>query len=325
MGYLAKAFYDNGVVTHPFVVHHSSRPTMSDWYPGAKYGWPGEVTFKQKLMSHIQGLDVLFLFETPFWWGIVDECRRCGVKTVLMPMYECMPAALPSKPDLIINPSALDQQYFPEGVQMTVPVDPSRWRLRDKPITTFVHNAGHHGLKGRNGTDELIQAWPMVKGVGARLILRTQEQLHPAQTLQLKNCGNVDVRVGNFPYETLFDEGDCFVFSEKFNGLSLPLQEAFAAGMIVAATDRFPNNRWLPAAPLIPVMDHRPQRVGRNTLAFNEAVISIVDIANTLNALVGAELPELSLEGKAWGEANSWARLKGQYIDLLYTLTGKPR
>ena len=37
-----------------------------------------------------------------------------------------------------------------------------------------------------------------------------------------------------------------FVFPEKFNGLSLPLQEARAAGMLVLATDRFPMNTWLP-------------------------------------------------------------------------------
>lgn len=318
LGVLAKSFVYNGVVTDPFVVLHTSRPNM-DWYPGAPSAKPTDLSFRRRVVEYVKGLDVLFMFETPFWWGVIEECRRIGVKTVLMPMYECMPQTWPAKPDLIINPSDLDQRCFPDGIRLNVPVDASTWRLRPGPVKTFVHNAGHHGLKGRNGTDELITAWPMVSQ-GARLILRTQASLTPKQLMTLVDCGNVDVRLGTVPSHELYAEGDCFVFPEKFNGLSLPLQEAYAAGMVVAATKRYPNTQWLPPDPLIDVQGQRPQRAGRSTMDISEAVIDPADIATKLNRLYGGYHSYESTMGRLWAEVNDWKILKPVYLDVLTKL-----
>ncbi len=321
LGVLARDFVRNGVVTDPWVLKHSHRPNRLEWYPGRPVLDTRLRSLQRDYPKLIRDVDAVLFFETPFWWPVIPYCRSKGVKTILMVMYECTPEELPNgcTPDLVLTPSALDQRYFPTGTRVTVPADPNLWRPRADTITTFVHNAGHGGLRGRNGTAELVEAWPMVSR-DAKLILRSQERVPKEWASSLAACGNVRVMEGSFPHSELYREGECFVFPEKFNGLSLPLQEAFAAGMVVAATDRHPNREWLPRGPLIPSREAHRARVSPRMYEFDEAVVRPQDIAATLNALYGQPTAEYAVAGKEWGKANSWEVWGPKYRQILEQL-----
>jgi hypothetical protein len=201
------------------------------------------------------------------------------------------------------------------------------WRQRTS-CRTFVHNAGHGGLRGRNGTKELYTALPHVQSP-IRLILRSQERVDEhlqiqSTTLQIGNV-TVDYRFGTFPYDTLWDEGDAFVFPEKFNGLSLPLQEARAAGMVVLATDRFPMNGWLPKGPLIRSHGWQTAKVGPPYLSFREEIVHPKDVAAAIDvACIQSEsgITRYSQDGREWAEGMSWKVLGPQYQRLLEQLAG---
>src|SRR5437879_4274532 len=107
LGILGKSFYDNGVITDVLIQKHRNRPEQRDWYPGASY-YQHDYAYK-----FCQSMDVMLFLETPFDWNLMPYCREHGVKTVVMPMYECMPREIPHRPDLWLCPSLLDQQYFP--------------------------------------------------------------------------------------------------------------------------------------------------------------------------------------------------------------------
>jgi hypothetical protein len=317
LGILAKSFYDAGVVTDVMVVRHHSRPTNEQWYPGARQTLirPFNADLAQSFCS---SMDVMLFFETPFDWTLLDYCRRKGVRTVLMPMYECMPKQLPATPDKMLCPSLLDLQYYPNGKHIPVPVNVP-WKLRGSAVKKFVHNAGHGGLKGRNGTRELLEALRyVVKPIS--FLLRTQDKLDMGAVRTLMRANpKLDLRIeqGTVPADELYSTGDAFVFPEKFNGLSLPLQEAYASGMLVIAADRFPINGWLPPEPLVPVSGYNLTNVSDRCVNFNEAVIRPVDIARTIDAWYGKCVDELSLRGKAWAEAHSWDELKPQYMEFI--------
>lgn len=323
LGILAKSFVDAGVVTDVMVVRHGRHETH-DWYPGAKQVSDLRDRHQiQDAMKFCEGMDLMLFFETPFLWELIPHCKRVGVKTVLMPMFECEHQILPSQPDFFLNPSLLDQQYYPSGKFLVVPVE-YPWKQRTKAIS-FVHNAGHGGLKGRNGTAELVEAMRYVKSE-ARLTLRAQESsrqywaagmLRDANDQPTNLPPNVDLKIGTFKYEELFSEGDVFVFPEKFNGLSLPLQEARAAGMLVMCGDRFPMNIWLPTDPLISVQSYRKQRVGPPYNEFDEAVFHPKAIAQKIDEWYERNITQYSLEGKYWAEENSWAKLKPRYMEVL--------
>jgi glycosyltransferase involved in cell wall biosynthesis len=324
LGILAKSFFDNGVVTDVAVIRHGRHPEHENWYPGAPR--VGDLRKPQALYELCDRVDVMFFFETPFHWPLIDHCRKKGVKTALMPMFECEHSRLPATPDLFINPSHLDQQYYPQGVHIPVPVE-YPWKQRTR-AEVFVHNSGHGGLKGRNGTAEFVEAARLVKSP-AKLILRAQEssrQYWAAERLRQANelpgglPGNVEVICRTVPYEELFATGDVFVFPEKFNGLSLPLQEARAAGMLVMCGDRFPMNQWLPREPLIPVSGYRKNRIGPPYNEFDEAIIEPAAIAAKVDEWYGRDLTEYSLAGRAWAESMSWAALKPKYTATLEAL-----
>lgn len=291
LGYLAKAFYDNGIVDEVFVHQHTSRENHYDWYP-FRCG-----TFEDMLTK----VDAVIFFETPFSWKYLLQCREAGVKTILMPMYECTQFPFPYEPDEIWCPSALDYQFYAshgkENILETQVPTSVEWTLRKK-AEVFVHNAGNGGLGGRNGTKELIDAMQFVTSP-IKLIIRSQVKLElPSHALKDER---IEIRVGQF--EDIWSEGDVFVFPEKFNGLSLPIQEAFASGMLVMATNRFPNTSYLPNEPLIKVEGYKKESIA---VEFDSAVISPEDIADTIDLFYNKDIQEYSLMGKIYNNKISW-------------------
>lgn len=367
LGILAKAFYDHGIVTHPMVVRHGRHETHDHWYPGAPQ--LSDLRDVDRVKEFCRGVDLMLFFETPYIYELIPFCRSVGVKTIVSVMHECThQRLLAAPPDLWLCPSQLDLDVFTKGAPnrtpffwpqtgrddqglacfAPVPVDVP-WRQRTK-AEVFVHNAGWGGLKGRNGTKELLDAIKLVKS-DARFIVRSQKSLL---------IGGYDIdaiadRMVSAVHGTtvsgleLWGDGDVFVFPERFNGLSLPLQEARASGMLVMATDRFPMNTWLPnkvklrlkdqpmtraespagmggdyANPMILPDDFRRNRIGAPYLEFDEAIVNPKDIAEKIDEWYGRDITEYSLSGRQWAEDNSWAVLGPQYKKLLEELCNGP-
>lgn len=318
LGLLAKAFYDNGVVTDPLVVYHTSRHTHREWYPNAQTTHANKVDMgvAQRL---IRSVDIMLFFETPFVWDLIAYCKRIGKPSIIMPMYECMPKELPFYPDLMLCPSMLDYQYYrgQNSTFLQVPVDVP-WMQRNV-AQRFVHNAGHGGLRGRNGTRELIEAMQHTRS-DVRLTIRSQSPLIIPPHCRHLLDNRIKFEYGTIPHTDLYTYHDVFVFPEKFNGLSLPLQEAHASGLVVMCTNRYPMNEWLPTEPMIPSRGSRLAEVSGRCNVFNEEIVDPEDIAATLDAWYGRDITALSLSGKAYAQANSWEVLKPKYMEVLESL-----
>ncbi len=293
LGVLAKSFFDAGILTDVLIIRHANYPTHREWYPSAT-----EINIRpfntQKAMEFCKDMDVMLFFETPFDWSLIPYCRSVGVKTFMMPMYECMPKVLPYIPDRYICPSLLDLQYYPDRSEfIPVPVDNITWRLREH-AKVFVHNAGHGGLRNRNGTGELLDAMKYIRAP-IRLILRSQKRLQWSV-----DDPRIELRVGTVSRSELYAEGDVFIFPEKFNGLSLPLQEAMASGMLVMAGNRFPINTWIPNHWLIPIKEYQKASVSGRCNMFDEAVYDPRSIAATVDEIYNQDIRSISEYGREW-------------------------
>lgn len=310
LGILAKNLYDHGIITNPFVLLHPHRENHPEWFPGA----PGTYLRRpdwQQVRRWAEAMDVLLFLETPFDWGLIPHAKDRDIRTALMVMYECTPKQLPATPDLFLCPSLLDLQYFPPEKARLVTVPTTiPWKQRTS-AQLFIHNAGHGGLKGRNGTRELLEAWKFVES-DARLLVRSQIPIG-----DYIPDSRVRVEVGTFPQRMLYKEGDVFIFPEKFNGLSLPLQEAHAAGMLIMCMNRYPMNQWLPNEPLIPVRGFETNSISHRMMEFEEAIVDPIDIAASVDHWYGQDITSFSQQGKAWSEQNSWETWKPRYLELL--------
>lgn len=298
LGYLAKDFFDNGIINKVFIHEHTTRTNHREWYP------PESVL--GSIDELIEACDTILCFETPFDWKVYEKAKAKGKKTVLIPMYECTADPLPCLPDLILSPSRLDLDYYAGSTLVTIPVSVSP--ILRSNARVFVHNAGNGGLGGRNGTAELIEAWQYVKS-DATLLIRSQVPLEIKE-----KDPRVLVHVGNLPAEELYAYGDVFIFPERFNGLSLPLQEAYASGMLVMCGDRYPMNTWLPTDPMIPVDHYSKERIYRE---FDVAHYNPLDIARKVDLWYDKDIESYSRGGIEWGVKNSWKNLKPIYKKLL--------
>lgn len=293
LGYLAKSFFDNGLIDNVLIKEHSSRTNHREWYP------------KEAIMSSedelLEKSNILIFFEEVFNWKIILKAREKGIKTILIPMYECTRYPFPYEPDEIWCPSELDYKFYKEKGQeniklIQIPVD-VKWNKRSI-AKTFVFNNGNGGLGGRNGLKELIDALEWIKSP-IKLIIRSQVPI------TLPEDPRIDLRIGTF--DDIWSEGDVFIFPEKFNGLSLPLQEAFASGMLVIATNRFPNYSYLPIEPLIPVSGYKKERI---SVEFESAIIEPKEIAKCIDTWYNKNIEKFSLLGLEYNKKNQWKKQK---------------
>jgi len=320
LAFLAKSFYDAGVIDEVLIWQHPSkgkRPTHVDWYPPGT-GLLTSVPFRGELVNRfLESVDVVIFFETPFDWKFPDLCKSRGVKTVLIPMYEWFPKNPSQQFNKIFAPSLLDKDYFPGSTFIPIPVEGKYWKQREKAVR-FLHNGGNIGCREHKGTRQLLEAIPHITS-DAIVTVRAQDKKALISIVNdtfgsLQQIPkNLLVEPGEIPYESLWDGYDVLVQPEKFNGLSLPLQEARAAGMVVMTTNRYPTNTWLPKEPLIPVAEKTMASMGGH-LEFEESTISPEDIARTIDEWYERGIVDYSRSGKEWAETMSWDALKQVYL-----------
>lgn len=261
----------------------------------------------------LTGIRTLLMFETPTDWSIVAKAKKRGIKTVLIPMYECSPAKFSILPDLILCPSLLDFDVFRnEDCQvkyLPIPVDRKRIPFKHrKRAKVFQFNGGHGGLYARNGLTELLAAIPMLKS-DAKVIINTQKQLdfvHP-------KC---EIRVGNVKdYSDMWGEGDVFVFPHKFDGLSLPIQEALSNGMPVLSTRIYPFTKWLPNEWFFDYSDILSLKVFNRMI--DVAVVAPEAIAAKIDEWYDRDLTKDSALADSLASKISWKELVQSYKKIL--------
>lgn len=324
LGYLAKSFYNHGIITDVAYIRHGSIETQTDWYPDGYLSGASSRSLSQDeaIRAMIRNVDWMLYFETPFDWKLFDYARSVGTKSALMTMYECTPAVLPYNPDLYLCPSLLDLDYFPRehSIFLPIPVDLERtkWRLRER-AKVYVHNGGYLGLQMREGTDKVIEAMQYVKSP-LKLIVRCQKSVGPTHERMAAKDSRIEYQCGIAQHGSLYETGDVAVGAQIWNGCSLPLQEAYASGLCVMNTRRFPMTTWLPNSPLIP-----PRRIIKGTAArgFKTIEISQVspeDIAAKMDEFYGSDISSYSRAGKIWAEENSWEVLGPKYLQVFTEL-----
>ena len=330
LGHLAKSFYDADVVNDVMIFKHPhgerTKPTQTQWYPTGTQ--VVDRPFTGELFERfLDDLDVILFFETPFDWQYVNRCRERGVKTAIIPMYEWFPINPPAKFDLFLNPSLLDQEYFPQGQFIPIPVeDPISWTLKTV-AKKFLHNAGNIGSRNHKGTEELLKSMEYVESP-IELTVRCQNTIGIQRLRETIPSCKTDPRIKfvdhEIPREELFNcDFDVYIAPEKYNGLSLPLQEAYASGMPVITSDRFPMNTWLDKELLVKVSGTRNVQVAAGHLEIQESIIEPISIAAKIDEIYGQDISRYSMNGLKFKTEHSWKNLRPKFDSALESINGK--
>lgn len=319
LGYLTRDFFRNGLIDEVLIQSHGTKQDNPEWFEKKKCdltirtNWPYSVDLaieeKDVVSNFLNKIDLLLVFETYFNLEIISMAKKKNVKIVYFPMYEITP--YPVYADAFCATSDLDYDYYTKlyagktkvkRLNIPVPKEIS-WKKRET-AKVFIHNTGNGGTFGRNGTQELLNSLQFVKSP-IKLIVRSQ-------SLTFKSDDpRVEIVSESVPFEKLWTEGDVFIFPEKFNGLSLPIQEAFSSGMSIMCGNRFPMNNWLPQELLIPIDHYETKNI--TNVKFKSAIFSEKNIAKTIDLWYNKDISTFSELGKDWGERNSWGNLIPQY------------
>lgn len=319
LGHLLRDFHRNGIVSHVLRIDHPHYANYPEWYCNTTPYSKGE---EDEFLAKI---DRLLLFETAHDWNIARKAKEKRIPIILIPMYEYTPYPFPVQPELVLCPSLLDRDIYQDKHKhvlfLPLPVQ-QQWRPRRK-AQVFVHNAGHGQHDFAKGTREVLEALSYVQSK-LHLIVRCQSEDKAIVDLVQSYLNRsfphatLEARIGDCKEEDLYAEGDVFINAEQFNGCSLPLQEAFASGMLVMTTDRYPANTWLPKEPLIPTRDYYEYRIpGGSSLPFQRAKVNPYVIAKMMDLWYGETITYYSRQGKRWGEDHSWEVLGPQYRRLI--------
>ncbi len=315
LGYLAKQFRDHGIVTDFMCMVHSGVPTVEEWIEGCERTHIRQMNH-EAMRRFCDGKDAMLFFETPFYWPLIEYCKSKKIRTYLITMYECCPIHHEA-PHKYLCPSLLDMQYFPTNSELVALPTTVEWKQRGV-AAHYIHNGGYLGLRGREGTTLLIEAMRYVRSP-LRLTIRVQENVSASYQTMMVQDKRIEYIAETVPHKELYGSGEVAVMPQKFNGCSLPIQEAYASGMLVMTTNRFPMNTWLPTEPMIPVDGYHKAQIGGAYMEFEEAMVDPRQIAQTMDEWFGKEISSFSLRGKAWAEANSWDALLPKWQEVLST------
>lgn len=274
---------------------------------------------KEECLEFIEDLDVLFCVETPYNWNIIEYARKKGVKTVLMVMYEWTPLKenMPAEFDLYLCPTKVDYDTLWGNKKLIpMPVDRDKTVFNKRTTAkTFIFNNGHGGVGGRNSLQEYLQAIQFVKS-DVKFIVRSQVPFEmPYKDTRIK------VQLGEVSHDELWSKGDIYVHAHKFDGLSLPLQEALAAGFPIMAVNREPYNEILPKELLF-----EPGATGRIRMTFRhvEAVTIAPDVMaekiDEIAKMSDEEITKFSEKSNELADEFSWETLQPKYVEILEEL-----
>lgn len=276
LGYQTYDFYSHVLPEKTLVVdleEHNKMPTFHSKYGNVLYG---EIRIEKStqnwLLSKeacewlVDGMDVIFVCETPLNYYLFEYARKKGVKIVHQYNFEFLDyfkrKELPL-PDLLASPSPWGiekvQKLGLSNVKLwPVPVDTSKIQVREiTKLNTFVHIVGRPAIHDRNGTLSFLTA---AKTLGKKYKYKIYVQ-RPKDLKSQQNYGIVETAIQQAKgllgsnlevfydvehHEDMYKSGDVLVLPRRYGGLCLPMWEAMSAGMPVIMTNISPNNQILP-------------------------------------------------------------------------------
>lgn len=299
-------------------------PLRLERFPGATVvnNWPTSQDFARWL----PGLDAVYTAETPYDHSLFALAAKIDIRTVLHVNPEFLAhfqrPTLPH-PSLFAAPTTWMYNKFPEPkCLLPVPVATEHFtpHTADR-ATNFLHIVGRPAIHDRAGTADFLRALELVTA-DIKATITCQEPGYVHALMRTNNIHlpmNIDLRVSDADVENyweLYTNQHVLVSPRRFGGLSLPMQEACAAGMPVLATAVEPNTSWLPAGWLVAA-----QRTGAFQ-AHTEVDLYSIDyrqLAAKIDRFAGDNSYYRDASAQALGIAKqlSWDNLESEYRRVL--------
>lgn len=317
LGHLSYDFWKNIFEISKELIVMSGRLDNPYLYPKGIIASIGRPTLEE-IDEFLKDINVVLAVETPYNWNILSEAKRRGIKTVLIPNYEWSEVKSPVMPDMYLCPSKLDynlfKKYDTRVEYLPIPVNREEFPFQQRTKAhTFLFNNGGGGSDGRNGYKELMEAIKLVKS-DVKFLIRSQIEVDQPEDKR------ITFEYVHKKHEDLYKEGDVFLFPHKFDGLSLPIQEALSAGMPVLSTNFFPHNDYMPKEWFFEPEKWQLGNVCPECRVIEMAKLDPQKIADKIDEWANKDITAESKKADEIAEKISWNSLHKKYVDLFTSL-----
>jgi glycosyltransferase involved in cell wall biosynthesis len=305
------------VVREPGAERAGFAPHLDRYPDGVVVSFDDGHLCEETVREWLAGLDVVYSAETFYEPLLARWAADAGVATVLHVMPEFF------RPDtgatVLWAPTPWRLDRLPADTRLVpVPVADDRFAFAvPEPAARLrvLHVAGRRAMADRNGTDVFAAA--LNRSRAALDVTITGQDGRLPRVRQRANLAGRSVASGHADYWAAYASADLLVMPRRYGGLSLPVQEAMAAGLAVAMTDVEPQSSTWPIIP-VPTLG----APGRIRTAAGDIDCHVPDdraLARIIDALA-ADRARVVMAQEAsvrWAEAHRWSALRRLWVDEL--------
>jgi glycosyltransferase involved in cell wall biosynthesis len=296
-------------------------------YPSADIIVKGWEPSPDQFEDFLDGLDAVYTAETPYGWDLVRLAQQRGVRTYVHVNPEfCEHLVTPTliKPTLLMAPTPwlFDRIPDPKCI-VPVPVAAERFPrfprsevfMKNAPAKNFLHVIGRPAAYDRNGTLELIRALPYVtQPINLKFsCLQAGYVLDAIRPIDVPDHVHIDIDESqHHDYWHIYQDQDVLIMPRRWGGMSLPIQEAMAAGMPVIMGS---NDVYSKHVPVDWVVSSHYSSMFQARTRIDVHAADLKDLAVCIDTFASDELHmSCGYEyTRRWVEEHSWKALKPMY------------
>jgi glycosyltransferase involved in cell wall biosynthesis len=304
-------------------------------YPNADTiveGWEPSIA---QFEDFLDGLDAVYTAETPYGWDLVRLAQQRGVRTYVHVNPEfaehlVIPTLI--KPTLLMAPTPWLFDRLPERKRMVpFPVATERFTSQSMsssrppamtynvPAVNFLHVIGRPAAHDRNGTFELLHALRFVnQPINLKFCcLQAGYVMDVLRQFDIPSHIGVDIDESQtHDYWDIYRNQDVLIMPRRWGGMSLPIQEAMAAGMpvILSSSDVYSSElpeEWTVRSRLASSFQARTR--------IDIHAVDIYELAEMIDRFAADD--RLMYEARQcalrWADEHSWKTLKPLYDEVL--------
>lgn len=278
----------------------------------------------------IDGMDIIFMAETPLNHYILEYARKQGVKTVIQYNYEFLSYFrknyLP-KPDVLASPSMwgieqVERQCWAETIHWPVPINIDRFEYRSfQKVETFVHIIGRPAAMDRNGSVTFLEAAMRLDDYKFKVYLQRPKEGRTISHFREVNeklieakkklGGKLEIIEDVEDNREMYSSGEVLVLPRRYGGLCLPMWEALSAGMPVIMPDVTPNNTILPKSWLVEAYPNGSFMAHTYITMFD---VKVENLVLRMNAMAKGNIAPENKKAREIAEDMSWKNQRPKYI-----------
>lgn len=321
LGYQTRDFYKNIECEKVLIADISKlngMPVDHSWVNNARIsdGIPSNIDMEWL----VDGMDLIFVCETPLNHYLFDYAKKKGVPTVLQYNFEFLPyfkkPELP-KPTIFASPSMwgiekVKASGWGQVIHWPVPINVNDFKFRKiKKVETISHIIGRPAHSDRNGTLTFLE------------VARRQKQYNYITFLQRPREGRVEehFRLIDDDLKRAIDDGvkleviedvednremytrgDIMLLPRRYGGLCLPMWEALATGIPVVMPKISPNETILPEGWLADAEYYSSFMAHTNISVFTVRIDSVIQRINHVRNFIfeNNKIARQIAEGMSW-------------------------